>query len=51
MALLNCNWEKLKITYVNCGLINACESDLGSDEHYLSCSGNIARENSELNRS
>ena len=34
----------MKITYVNCGLINACKSDLGSDEHYLSSSGNKARE-------
>ena len=29
---------------MNCGLINARKSDLGSDEHYLSSSGNKARE-------
>ena len=42
----------MKITNVNCGLINACKSDLGSDKHYLSSSGNIKPEkNSGLNRS
>ena len=34
----------MEITYMNCGLINARKSDLGSDEHYLSSSGNKARE-------
>ena len=34
----------MKITYVNCGLINACKSNLGSDEHYLSSNANKARE-------
>ena len=34
----------MKITNVNCGLINACKSDLGSDKHYLGSSGNKARE-------
>ena len=34
----------MKITNVNCELINACKSDLRSDKHYLGSSGNKARE-------
>ena len=34
--------EYMKIMYGNCGLINECERDLRSSEHYLSSSENKA---------
>ena len=54
--LFNCNWEskksqsgvdiddfeKMKIIYVNCSVRNWYESDLHSNEHYLSSSENKA---------